>query len=60
VNELDRIRDQIIRSLDGEAWHGLAQMEVPSGMNARVAMARLIPGAYHVLGHAADWWWGEN
>jgi uncharacterized damage-inducible protein DinB len=46
VNELGRIQDQITRSLDGEAWHGPALLEVLSGVDARAAMARPIPNAH--------------
>jgi hypothetical protein len=48
VNELQRIQDQIGRSLDGEAWHGPALMEVLSGVNARAAIARPIPNAHTI------------
>jgi uncharacterized damage-inducible protein DinB len=48
VNELQRIQDQIARSLDGEAWHGPALMEVLSGVDARTAMARPIPNAHTI------------
>jgi uncharacterized damage-inducible protein DinB len=48
VNELQRIRDQIIRSLDGEAWHGPALTEVLAGVDARAAMARPIPNAHTI------------
>jgi hypothetical protein len=40
VNELDRIQDQIARSLDGEAWHGPALMEVLSGVDAQACAGR--------------------
>jgi uncharacterized damage-inducible protein DinB len=48
MNELQRIQDQIARSLDGEAWHGSALMEVLSGVDAHAAMARPIPGAHTI------------
>ena len=51
MNELERIQDQIIRSLDGapgEAWHGPAIMEVLSGVDAQTAAARPIPNAHTI------------
>ena len=48
MNELDRIRDQIVRSLDGEAWHGPGLMEALSGVDARAAIARPIPNAHTI------------
>ena len=48
MNELQRIQDQVARSLDGEAWHGPALMEVLSGVDARAAMARPIPNAHTI------------
>ena len=34
MDELERIRDQIARALEGQAWHGLPLMEVLSGIDA--------------------------
>ena len=48
MNELQRIQDQIARSLNGEAWHGPALMEGLSGVDARAAMARPIPNAHTI------------
>ena len=48
VNELQRIQDQIARSLNGEAWHGPALMEVLSGVDARAATVRPIPNAHTI------------
>jgi uncharacterized damage-inducible protein DinB len=48
VNELERIQDQIVRSLDGAAWHGPALMEVLSGVDVQAAVARPIPNAHTI------------
>lgn len=48
MNELQRIQDQIARSLEGEAWHGPALLEVLSGVDAPAAMARPIPRAHTI------------
>ena len=48
MNELHRIQGQIVRSLDGEAWHGPALMEVLSGVDARAAIAHPIPSAHTI------------
>jgi len=58
VNEVERIRDQIARSLDGEAWHGPPLMEVLSGLDADSASARPIPNAHtswEILLHISAW-----
>ncbi len=46
MNETARIRDQIVRSLYGEAWHGPALMQVLAGVDAWAAAARPLPGAH--------------
>jgi hypothetical protein len=47
MNELDRIRDQIVRTtLEGDAWHGPSLMDVLSGLDARSASVRPIPDAH--------------
>ena len=48
MSELQRIQDQIARSLDEEAWHGPALMQVLSGVDARAATARPIPSAHTI------------
>jgi uncharacterized damage-inducible protein DinB len=48
VNELQRIQDQIARSLDGEAWHGPALVEIVSGVDSGAAMARPISNAHSI------------
>ncbi len=48
MNELQRIQDQIVRSLDGAAWHGTALTEVLSGVDVQAATARPIPDAHTI------------
>jgi uncharacterized damage-inducible protein DinB len=48
MSELDRIRVQITRSVEAEAWHGPSLMEVLSGIGARAASARPLPGAHTI------------
>jgi uncharacterized damage-inducible protein DinB len=58
MNELARIRDQITRSLEGEAWHGPPLVEVLSGLDADSASARPIPNAHtswEILLHMVAW-----
>lgn len=48
MQETERIRDQLVRSLDGGAWHGPALMEVLAGLDARTAAARPIADAHTI------------
>jgi uncharacterized damage-inducible protein DinB len=48
MNEVMRIRDQLDRGLRGEAWHGPALLEILSGIDARTAAGRPIPGAHSI------------
>jgi uncharacterized damage-inducible protein DinB len=48
MDELQRIRDQIIRALDSDAWHGPSLMEVLAGLTAEAASARPIPDAHSI------------
>jgi uncharacterized damage-inducible protein DinB len=48
MSECARIRDQIVRSLSGEAWHGAPIMEVLSHVDAQTAWTRPIPGAHTI------------
>ncbi|MGH2363002.1 MAG: DinB family protein [bacterium] len=47
-NELERLEDQLRRSLEGEAWHGPALLEVLEGVSAEMAAAQPIPGAHSI------------
>jgi uncharacterized damage-inducible protein DinB len=56
MNELARIRDQIVRSVEGEAWHGPALVEVLSDLKAADAAARPIAeghSIWEIVGHVA-------
>ena len=48
MNEIERIQDQIVRSLEGEAWHGPSLLELLSGVEAQAAMARPLPQAHTI------------
>lgn len=45
-NEVERLRDQMVRSLEADAWHGPVVSEILSGMTARTARERPIPAAH--------------
>lgn len=45
MSELERIEDQLRRSLEGGAWHGPAVLELLAGVTAAQAHVRPIPGA---------------
>ncbi len=58
MREVERIADQLRRSLDGEAWHGPALGELLNGLTAERALARPLPGVrcvWELVLHAAAW-----
>jgi uncharacterized damage-inducible protein DinB len=58
MSELDRIRDQIARTLEGEAWHGPPLMAVLAGLDAASASARPLADAHtpwEIVLHIATW-----
>jgi uncharacterized damage-inducible protein DinB len=58
MNELERIRDQVARTLDGDCWHGPPLMAVLSGLDAASASARPIRDAHtpwEILLHITTW-----
>jgi uncharacterized damage-inducible protein DinB len=58
MDEVERIRDQIVRTLDGEAWHGPPLMDVLADLDAASASARPIPAAHtpwEILLHITAW-----
>lgn len=58
MDEVERIRDQIARTLEGEAWHGPPLMAILSGLDAEAASARPIPAAHtpwELALHMATW-----
>src|SRR5580765_3356876 len=44
MSELERIADQLRRTLEGEAWHGPAVLELLAGITPEQASARPILG----------------
>src|SRR3569832_1390298 len=58
VSEVDRIRDQSRRAIEGEAWHGPAVLAVMDFVTAQQAAAHPIPGAHSIWEltlHIAAW-----
>lgn len=56
--EAEHIGDLLRRSTEGDAWHGPALWEVLSGVDARQASARPIPGAHtiwEIVRHIGTW-----
>jgi hypothetical protein len=48
MSEINRIADQLKRSLEGEAWHGPALGELLVGVNAKQAAAKQLAGAHSI------------
>lgn len=48
MSETKRIRDQLKRAFEGEAWHGPSVCEVLSGITAEQAAAHPISGAHSI------------
>lgn len=48
MSEMERIRDQLKRSHQGEAWHGPSVREVLEGVSAEQAAARPLDGAHTI------------
>lgn len=46
--EIDRLEEQLRRSLEGEAWHGPSVLELLAGVSAAQAASRPIPGAHSI------------
>jgi uncharacterized damage-inducible protein DinB len=58
MDEIDRLRDQLGRAVNGGAWHGPALAELLGGVDAAAAAARPIAGAHtiwEVALHADAW-----
>lgn len=56
--EIDRLRSQLQRAFDGEAWHGTPVLDVLAEVSAAEAAARPIPGAHtigEIVNHIAAW-----
>lgn len=48
MKETDRIRDQLRRAFEGDAWHGPGLMEILQNVTASQAAARPIPGVHSI------------
>lgn len=58
MTEVERIRDLLRRSLEGEAWHGPSLRELLDGVDAAAAGARPVAGAHTIwelVGHISAW-----
>jgi uncharacterized damage-inducible protein DinB len=58
MREAERIADQLRRSLQGEAWHGPALLELLRDVKAEEAAARPVAGAHSIwdlVDHATAW-----
>ncbi len=48
MKETERIADQLTRSIEGNAWHGPALMELLEGVNAEKASSKKIEDAHSI------------
>jgi len=48
MSEIERIRDQLRRAFEGEAWHGPAVLEALAGVTAEQAVAKPLPSAHSI------------
>jgi uncharacterized damage-inducible protein DinB len=48
MGEIKRIKDQLKRAFDGEAWHGPSVCEVLAGVTAEQAAAHPVTGAHSI------------
>ena len=58
MSEIARIRDQLQRAYDGDAWHGPSLCAILSGVTAQKAAAKPIPASHsiwEVVLHVATW-----
>ena len=58
MSEIRRIRDQLRRAQEGEAWHGPSVREVLAGVTAEQAASRPVAGAHSIwelVRHIAAW-----
>ena len=58
MTEIDRIRDQLRRSIEGEAWHGPSLTEALKGIKPAQAISRPIPEGHtvwEILLHTIVW-----
>jgi len=61
MRDLDRIIDQLKRSVDGGAWHGPALLELLEGVTATQAAARPVREAHTIweIVHHCTVWMGQ-
>ena len=58
MSEMDRIRDQLKRGFEGEAWHGPSVRETLADVDARVAATRPLAEAHTIwelVRHLTTW-----
>jgi uncharacterized damage-inducible protein DinB len=58
MNEIERIKDQLRRALEGDAWHGPSLQEILRGVSAKQAAAKPLPGVHsiwEIVLHLAAW-----
>ena len=58
MTEIERIKDQLRRSVEGEAWHGPSLHELLADVTAEEAAARPIAGAHsieEIIRHVSYW-----
>src|SRR5438093_2489933 len=58
MTEVDRIKDQLRRAFQGEAWHGPSLMELISDIDAAHAAAKPLPRVHSIwelVNHIAAW-----
>ena len=48
MTELERIREQLKRAFEGDAWHGPSVMEVLNDVTAQQAATRVFPSAHSI------------
>ena len=48
MTEIERIREQLKRAFEGNAWHGPSVMEVLSDVTSQQAAARVFPAAHTI------------
>jgi uncharacterized damage-inducible protein DinB len=58
MNEIERIKDQLQRAFDGDAWHGPSVREVLEGVTPEMAARKVLPDAHtiwEIVLHIAAW-----
>ncbi len=48
MDEIERIKDQLRRAFEGDAWHGPSLWEILAGISARQAAAKPLPGIHSI------------